>query len=166
VRGCNSFDLILRFCTVYSSIGNFLLAAAQSFFRSLPSAIFLFSSITSSQVVLYPFLNIRRPYQNIGEYRSCNYDKPYRYYRSGAGEHVVPLIFPFTPFVPCRRMERTLLGNARFPTQLRDHFHWQARMSAIRRLALTPSRQLWAIKHRTSSSVQIPRACTKGSAHP
>jgi hypothetical protein len=32
------------------SIGNFLLAAAQAFFRSLPSAIFLFSSITNSQV--------------------------------------------------------------------------------------------------------------------
>lgn len=33
-----------------SSIGNILLAAAQSFFRSLPSAIFLFSSITNSHV--------------------------------------------------------------------------------------------------------------------
>lgn len=35
---------------LWSSIGNFLLAAAQSFFRSLPSAILLFSSITNSQV--------------------------------------------------------------------------------------------------------------------
>lgn len=42
--------LILLFCSIDSSIGNFLLAAAQSFFRSLPSAIFLFSSITNSQV--------------------------------------------------------------------------------------------------------------------
>ena len=33
-----------------SSIGNYFLSAAQIFFRSLPSAIFLFSSITSSQV--------------------------------------------------------------------------------------------------------------------
>jgi len=32
------------------SIGNYFLAAAQGFFRSLPSAIFLFSSITNSQV--------------------------------------------------------------------------------------------------------------------
>ncbi|KAF8203162.1 hypothetical protein BJ912DRAFT_943050 [Pholiota molesta] len=31
------------------SIGNYFLAAAQGFFRSLPSAIFLFSSITNSQ---------------------------------------------------------------------------------------------------------------------
>lgn len=51
------------FCILFSSIGNFLLAAAQSFFRSLPSAIFLFSSITNSQVVPNPFLSsIRRPY--------------------------------------------------------------------------------------------------------
>ena len=33
-----------------SSIGNYFLSAAQIFFRSLPSAIFLFSSITNSQV--------------------------------------------------------------------------------------------------------------------
>lgn len=33
-----------------ASIGNFLLAGSQSFFRSLPSAIFLFSSITNSNV--------------------------------------------------------------------------------------------------------------------
>ncbi|KAH9991052.1 UPF0052-domain-containing protein [Russula vinacea] len=38
-----------NFSFVNGSIGNFLLAAAQSFFRSLPSAIFLFSSITNSQ---------------------------------------------------------------------------------------------------------------------
>jgi hypothetical protein len=37
------------------SIGNYFLAAAQGFFRSLPSAIFLFSSITNSQVCgVYP----------------------------------------------------------------------------------------------------------------
>lgn len=35
-----------------SSIGNYFLSAAQIFFRSLPSAIFLFSSITNSQVRL------------------------------------------------------------------------------------------------------------------
>lgn len=34
----------------FGSIGNYFLSAAQEFFRSLPSAIFLFSSITSSQV--------------------------------------------------------------------------------------------------------------------
>lgn len=32
------------------SIGNYFLAAAQMFFRSLPSAVFLFSSITGSEV--------------------------------------------------------------------------------------------------------------------
>ncbi|KAI0249470.1 UPF0052-domain-containing protein [Lactifluus subvellereus] len=43
-----------NFSFVNGSIGNFLLAAAQSFFRSLPSAIFLFSSITNSQANIVP----------------------------------------------------------------------------------------------------------------
>ncbi|KAG8754867.1 hypothetical protein FRC14_004559 [Serendipita sp. 396] len=38
------------------SIGNFFLAAAQLFFRSLPSAIFLFSSITGSEGTILPVL--------------------------------------------------------------------------------------------------------------
>ena len=38
----------------FISIGNYFLAAAQGFFRSLPSAIFLFSSITNSQVIVLP----------------------------------------------------------------------------------------------------------------
>ncbi|KZW01979.1 UPF0052-domain-containing protein [Exidia glandulosa HHB12029] len=36
------------------SVGNYFLAGAQHFFRSLPSAIFLFSSITTSQAVILP----------------------------------------------------------------------------------------------------------------
>ena len=36
-----------------NSIGNYFLAAAQIFFRSLPSAIFLFSSITNSQAMRF-----------------------------------------------------------------------------------------------------------------
>ncbi|KAF8519208.1 hypothetical protein JB92DRAFT_2900010 [Gautieria morchelliformis] len=36
------------------SVGNYLLAAAQGFFRSLPSAIFFFSSITNSQANILP----------------------------------------------------------------------------------------------------------------
>jgi len=43
-----------NFSFVNGSIGNFLLAAAQAFFRSLPSAIFLFSSITNSQANIIP----------------------------------------------------------------------------------------------------------------
>jgi hypothetical protein len=86
-------DLIQRLCPIYSSIGNFLLAAAQSFFRSLPSAIFLFSSITNSQVVLYPFSNVPRPYPDTGQYRSRNYNKSYRYYRSRAGKHKILLVW-------------------------------------------------------------------------
>lgn len=39
-----------NFSFLNGSIGNYFLAAAQEFFRSLPSAIFLFSSITHSQV--------------------------------------------------------------------------------------------------------------------
>lgn len=39
-----------------SSIGNYFLAAAQYFFRSLPSAIFLFSSITNSQANILPVI--------------------------------------------------------------------------------------------------------------
>ncbi|KAK2461746.1 hypothetical protein APHAL10511_006209 [Amanita phalloides] len=38
------------------SIGNFFLAAAQEFFTSLPSAIFLFSSITHSQASILPVI--------------------------------------------------------------------------------------------------------------
>ncbi|KAH9955726.1 UPF0052-domain-containing protein [Lactifluus volemus] len=45
-----------NFSFVNGSIGNFLLAAAQSFFRSLPSAIFLFSSITNSQANIVPVI--------------------------------------------------------------------------------------------------------------
>ena len=39
-----------------SSIGNYFLSAAQAFFRSLPSAIFLFSSITNSQANILPVI--------------------------------------------------------------------------------------------------------------
>ncbi|KAH9983282.1 hypothetical protein BJV74DRAFT_851137 [Russula compacta] len=45
-----------NFSFVNGSVGNFLLAAAQSFFRSLPSAIFLFSSITNSQANIVPVI--------------------------------------------------------------------------------------------------------------
>ncbi|KAI5120218.1 hypothetical protein M0805_000033 [Coniferiporia weirii] len=38
------------------SVGNYFLAAARIFFRSLPSAIFLFSSITNSQANIIPAL--------------------------------------------------------------------------------------------------------------
>ncbi|KAH7065998.1 UPF0052-domain-containing protein [Auriculariales sp. MPI-PUGE-AT-0066] len=38
------------------SIGNYWLAGAQHFFRSLPSAIFLFSSITTSQASILPVI--------------------------------------------------------------------------------------------------------------
>ncbi|KZT22076.1 UPF0052-domain-containing protein [Neolentinus lepideus HHB14362 ss-1] len=37
-------------------VGNYFLAAAQEFFRSLPSAIFLFSSITNSQANILPVI--------------------------------------------------------------------------------------------------------------
>ena len=39
-----------------TSIGNYFLAAAQGFFRSLPSAIFLFSSITNSGANILPVI--------------------------------------------------------------------------------------------------------------
>ncbi|EJD04444.1 UPF0052-domain-containing protein [Fomitiporia mediterranea MF3/22] len=38
------------------SVGNYFLAAARIFFRSLPSAVFLFSSITNSQANILPVL--------------------------------------------------------------------------------------------------------------
>lgn len=38
------------------SVGNYFLAAAQGFFRSLPSAIFLFSAITNSQANILPVI--------------------------------------------------------------------------------------------------------------
>ncbi|EMD41382.1 hypothetical protein CERSUDRAFT_128117 [Gelatoporia subvermispora B] len=43
-----------NFSFVNGSIGNYFLSAAQGFFRSLPSAIFLFSSITNSQANILP----------------------------------------------------------------------------------------------------------------
>ncbi|KAI0726018.1 UPF0052-domain-containing protein [Fomitopsis betulina] len=44
------------FSFVNGSIGNYFLSAAQIFFRSLPSAIFLFSSITNSQANIIPVI--------------------------------------------------------------------------------------------------------------
>ncbi|KAH9949457.1 UPF0052-domain-containing protein [Amylocystis lapponica] len=44
------------FSFVNGSIGNYFLSAAQEFFRSLPSAIFLFSSITNSQANILPVI--------------------------------------------------------------------------------------------------------------
>lgn len=46
-----------RFSFKNASIGNFLLTAAHLFFRSVPSAIFLFSSITGSKVSSFPDYN-------------------------------------------------------------------------------------------------------------
>ncbi|KAF7306414.1 hypothetical protein MIND_00432600 [Mycena indigotica] len=43
-----------NFTFVNGSIGNYLIAGAQGFFRSLPAAIFLFSSITNSQADIVP----------------------------------------------------------------------------------------------------------------
>ncbi|KAJ3751115.1 UPF0052-domain-containing protein [Lentinula detonsa] len=45
-----------NFIFVNGSIGNYFIAAAQGFFRSLPSAIFLFSSITNSQANILPVI--------------------------------------------------------------------------------------------------------------
>jgi hypothetical protein len=44
----SSSSVVTKYYSV--SVGNYFIAAAQGFFRSLPSAIFLFSSITNSQV--------------------------------------------------------------------------------------------------------------------
>ncbi|KAG6333971.1 hypothetical protein ID866_5122 [Astraeus odoratus] len=43
-----------NFSFLNGSIGNYLLSGAQMFFRSLPSAIFLFASITNSQANILP----------------------------------------------------------------------------------------------------------------
>ncbi|KAJ6501425.1 UPF0052-domain-containing protein [Mycena vitilis] len=45
-----------NFTFVNGSIGNYFLAAAQGFFRSLPASIFLFSSITNSQANILPVI--------------------------------------------------------------------------------------------------------------
>ncbi|RPD70798.1 UPF0052-domain-containing protein [Lentinus tigrinus ALCF2SS1-7] len=45
-----------NFSFVNGSIGNYFLSAAQAFCRSLPSAIFLFSSITNSQANILPVI--------------------------------------------------------------------------------------------------------------
>ncbi|KAF7319833.1 hypothetical protein MKEN_00766400 [Mycena kentingensis (nom. inval.)] len=45
-----------NFTFVNGSIGNYLIAGAQGFFRSLPASIFLFSSITNSQANILPVI--------------------------------------------------------------------------------------------------------------
>ncbi|KAI0809092.1 hypothetical protein BC629DRAFT_1481903 [Irpex lacteus] len=45
-----------NFSFLNGSIGNYFISAAQEFFRSLPSAIFLFSSITNSQASILPVI--------------------------------------------------------------------------------------------------------------
>ncbi|KAL4065788.1 hypothetical protein V8B97DRAFT_2025582 [Scleroderma yunnanense] len=45
-----------NFSFLNGSIGNYLLSGAQMFFRSLPSAIFLFASITNSQANILPVI--------------------------------------------------------------------------------------------------------------
>ncbi|KAG0703043.1 UPF0052-domain-containing protein [Suillus ampliporus] len=45
-----------HFSFLNGSIGNYFLAGAQGFFRSLPSAIFLFSTITNSQANILPVI--------------------------------------------------------------------------------------------------------------
>ncbi|KAF7340159.1 UPF0052-domain-containing protein [Mycena venus] len=45
-----------NFTFVNGSIGNYFIAAAQGFFRSLPASIFLFSSITNSQANILPVI--------------------------------------------------------------------------------------------------------------
>ncbi|KAI6022574.1 hypothetical protein EDC04DRAFT_3117743 [Pisolithus marmoratus] len=45
-----------NFSFLNGSIGNYFLSGAQMFFRSLPSAIFLFSSITNSQANILPVI--------------------------------------------------------------------------------------------------------------
>ncbi|KAJ8587906.1 UPF0052-domain-containing protein [Rhizopogon salebrosus TDB-379] len=45
-----------HFSFLNGSIGNYFLAGAQGFFRSLPSAVFLFSTITNSQANILPVI--------------------------------------------------------------------------------------------------------------
>ena len=61
------------------SVGNYFLAAAQGFFRSLPSAIFLFSSITHSQVDP-DFFSLDGDLRPIGKHLARNSNQPYRYH--------------------------------------------------------------------------------------
>ena len=72
--------------------------------------------------MLYLFLSIRRPYPDTGEYRSRYYNQSHRYYRSRTGKHKIPWLSD-SRVLSCRRMERTLLGNAKSLTQLRGLFH-------------------------------------------
>uniref|UniRef100_A0A8H7Y5S9 Uncharacterized protein n=1 Tax=Psilocybe cubensis TaxID=181762 RepID=A0A8H7Y5S9_PSICU len=54
-----SYSSVLTRTSIFATagnIGNYFLAAAQGFFRSLPSAIFLFSSITNSQANILPVI--------------------------------------------------------------------------------------------------------------
>ena len=130
----------LPFC---SSIGNFLLAAAQSFFRSLPSAIFLFSSITNSQVralsLLSPTPSLISTQANIVPVIATNHTVTI------AAELVTmpTLLCGFTRshLFSRRRMERISWVNVKSPIQLHGPFRRKARTNTCRRSALTQSHQ-------------------------
>jgi hypothetical protein len=55
-EGKASFLGRVAFTELSVSVGNYFLAATTMFFRSLPSAIFLFSSITKSQAHILPVI--------------------------------------------------------------------------------------------------------------
>ena len=105
------------------SIGNYFLAAAQGFFRSLPSAIFLFSSITHSQVDL-DFFSFGGDLRLIGKYLARNSYQPYCHHRRRTGRYPpVKYIAPRSDH-RTRRMGQGSSGSAKYPIQFTQSPWW------------------------------------------
>ena len=92
------------FYVLHISVGNYFLAAAQGFFRSLPSAIFLFSAITNSQANILPVI-VTNHTVTIAAALVC------------ISSH---LFSPFSSWISYRKMVKKLLANARYPIQWRN----------------------------------------------
>lgn len=102
-----------------SSIGNYFLSAAQGFFRSLPSAIFLFSSITNSQVPSC-FLSLSIPaYASLGEYPPSHHNESHGYYCGRTSQISIPAL-PTQSLILYRLFQRRMANdssvNAKFHT--------------------------------------------------
>lgn len=93
-RRASSFKYLLQ-----ASVGNYFLAAAQRFFRSLPSAIFLFSAITNSQANILPIIATNHTVTIAAEL-VCTPSHVFHYSR---------------PDNIYRKTVRRLLANARYP---------------------------------------------------
>jgi hypothetical protein len=102
------------------SIGNYFLAAAQGFFRSLPSAIFLFSSITNSLVnFVKDFSNWTLLSPTLGSHSASYCHQPYCNHCSGTGTLQLIFLEIKGGMICNRKTGKGLLGNVKYLIQWR-----------------------------------------------